>query len=151
MNPRDPIVEPLLQAYLDTALARPFDWAVHHCCHFAGAWVHAAEGLDPLADLPRVASARAAHRLVRRLGGLPAAVTARLGRAPVPGAQARLGDVVAMPMARLGGSGEALGICCGASAALGEPVSVFIADAGAAVFWPTADATHCWPLRVAAP
>lgn len=143
-------IDTRLQAYLATALAQPFDWATHNCCHFAAGWVRTVEGVDALAGMPALSGAGSARRLLRWLGGLPAAVTLRLGREPVPGVQARVGDLVAMPMDRLGTRGMAVGICCGLSAALDDaPVAVFIGPDFAA-YWPTADAPHCWPLRAAA-
>lgn len=142
-------IERRLQVYLVDALARPFDWAVRNCCHLGARWVAEVEGRDPMAGLPATPDARSARVLLARLGGLAAAWTRQLGRDPVAGSLARVGDLVAMPMARLGGRGDAVGICCGLSAALGESVAVFIDEQAAAVFWPTAEATHCWPLRPA--
>lgn len=139
-----------LSAYLTTALARPFDWATHNCCHFAAGWVRTVEGVDALAGMPPLTGAGSARRLLRWLGGLPAAVTLRLGREPVPGAQARVGDVVALPLAALGGQPGhyTVGICAGVSAALGVSVSVFVTDT-AAIYWPTAEASHAWHVQSA--
>lgn len=139
-----------LDLYLAKALARPFDWAEHNCCHFAAGWVREIEGTDPLRNLPPLDGARSARRLLRWLGGLPTAVTQRLGRDPIQPAQCGLGDLVALPLERLGKQrpGYTLGICCGESAALAPAtVAVFLREDGGAIWWPTADASHAWALR----
>jgi hypothetical protein len=139
-----------LDAYLVRALARPFDWAEYNCCHFAAGWVRAVEGRDPLDNLPPLDGARSARRLLRWLGGLPAAVTQRLGRAPIEPAQCKMGDLVALPLQRLGKQrpGYTLGICCGESAALvPATVAVFLREGGGAIWWPTSDCSHAWAVR----
>ena len=136
-----------LDAYCRAAAAQPFDWATHNCCHFAGGWVRLVEGVDPLAGMPRLAGARDARRLVRWLGGLAEAVTLRLEREPIAPARARLGDVVLLPLSRIGGGhGNCVGICVGPSAALGAQVAMYLTEA-AAVYWPVAEASHAWALR----
>lgn len=135
----------LLDEYLTAQASLPFDWATHNCCHFVGGWVREVEGVDPMASMPEMASKHEALRLLRSLGGLPAAVTRHLRRAPVAPGLVRVGDVVAMPLERLGGKPgrHSLGICVGLGAATGELVAVFQAEAGC-VFWPTLDAQHAW-------
>lgn len=82
--------------------ARPFEWASNNCCHFAAEWVHYATRRNPMATLDTTADARAALRMVRRLGGsLRAAWSQQLGRAPIDAALAQTGDVVLLPTAAL--------------------------------------------------
>lgn len=137
-----------LDEYLTAQASLPFDWETHNCCHFAGGWVREIEGTDPLANLPELTGQHDALRLLRSFGGLPAAVTRHLRREPVAPTLARLGDVVALPLERLGGKPGrySIGICAGIGAALGASVSVFGLASGCA-FWPTAEASHCWALR----
>lgn len=135
-----------LNAYLMQACARPFSWAEHNCCHFAGGWVREVEGRDPLAGMPPLNGERSARRLVRWLGGLAEAVTLRLEREPIAPARARVGDVVLLPLSRVaGGHGNCVGICVGPSAALGAQVAVYLTEQ-AAIYWPVADATHAWRI-----
>lgn len=129
-----------LEAYLAEA-ARPFDWASHNCCQFAARWVQQAEGLDamPLVPTPDAASA---WRLIHSYGGLPEAITEQLGRAPIPVGSAQVGDVVAMPLERLGGANGryTVGLCNGR-------VSVYLLEDGAHLTWPTLEASYAWRVE----
>lgn len=128
-----------LDAYLAAAALRgPFDWGRNNCCHFAFGWVREVEGRDPLADLA-MADERAALRIIARYGGLEHAISARLARAVQPVGQAQVGDVILLPLSRLGGA-EArftVGLCFGRTA-------VFLLEDGAFAHWPTLEATHAW-------
>jgi hypothetical protein len=136
-----------LQAYLAEAGQQPFDWAGHHCCHFAGRWVELVEGFDPLFGLPVTPDAAAAWRLIHRMGGLPATITRRLQRPAMASGMAWVGDVVLLPLERLGGpcGHWTVGLCDGRT-------SVFVMPSGATVHWPTTCASHAWrvePGRIA--
>ena len=129
-----------LDAYLMES-ARPFDWATHNCCHFAGRWVQIVEGRDPLADLPMV-SMKAMARAVQEFGCLESAICFQLGRAPVAPAMAQLGDIVLMPTRVWGGDEGrfSVGICCGSRA-------VFITETGAWCYWPVLEAACAWRVQ----
>ncbi len=77
----------------------PFDWGGNDCARYAGACVAAQAGADPLAGLVWVdeASARA---LLTTLGGLEAAVDARLRR--IAPAFAMRGDIAGIADTDLG-------------------------------------------------
>jgi hypothetical protein len=80
-------------ALLDARMRAPFAWGrrANDCVSFAGAAVLAQTGEDLLADLPDWTTAIGATRALKRVGGLVAAVDARLS--PVPNALAQRGDV----------------------------------------------------------
>lgn len=148
-----------LTAYLAVRAERParaFDWRGNNCCHFAAGWWHYATGSDPLAGLDSTADARAARRLVQRLGGsLVQAVAQQLGREPIAAALAQTGDVVLVPTAALltaavadepaqrDGVGHVAGVCNGRHA-------VVMDWAGVAQFVPVELAEVAFRLRVAA-
>lgn len=69
-----------LAEYITANLDRPFAWGSMDCVHFAAGWLVHATGRDYLADLPKWASAKEAHRLIKKLGGLEKAVDERLAR-----------------------------------------------------------------------
>lgn len=79
-----------LLAELESRAQLPFDWRRNDCARFAAACVRAQTGDNPLKGL-RWGSAAGARRLLDRLGGMEAAVDARLRR--IPPAFARRGDV----------------------------------------------------------
>jgi hypothetical protein len=81
-----------LMTTVAAAQPRPFDWGVHDCVTFAADCVRAMTGADPLADLPGWASARQALRVIHDLGGMEAALSARLGE-PIAPAFAQRGDL----------------------------------------------------------
>lgn len=124
---------------------QPWDWASANCCHFAARWVQLVTGRDPMDGLAPTPDARCALRLVRELGGLESAWTARLGAAPVAPSLAQLGDVVLLPTPGAGtagpdaGVGHLVGIC-------GGRTSVFRGGDGALVFLPTMDSVAAWRL-----
>lgn len=103
-----------LQTFLQPWYAQRFDWAQRNCCHFVAAWVRAREAFDPLAGLaPMPGTQRRVLRYAGRLGGLCKAWTKQMGRAPVRGELAQLGDVV---LFALGAHHEVVGICNGRTA-----------------------------------
>lgn len=123
----------LLQQYLATAPA--FDWAAHHCGHFAARWVALATG-RPAPQMPPVDTPRTAWRAVQRLGG-PAAACARvLGLQPLAVPLAAVGDLVLLPLGRSGRRG-ALGICAGRMA-------MFLNLRGHVEALPALQASHAW-------
>ncbi|MBE7420682.1 MAG: hypothetical protein HS128_23545 [Ideonella sp.] len=126
-----------LAEYLAEA-ARPFDWATHNCCHFAAGWVRLIEGLDAMPLVP-TPDAMQAWRLIASYGGLADAITQELGRAPIAPAEARLGDVVLMPLMS---DRASVGISNGR-------VSMFLADDGSVLALPTLQAVHAWRIGAA--
>lgn len=77
----------------------PFDWKQNDCARFAAAIVEAQTGKRPLKGL-RWGSAAGARRVLERLGGMEAALDARLR--PVAPALAQRGDVAGVPDHALG-------------------------------------------------
>lgn len=76
---------------------RAFRWhSGRDCVSFAGACVAAQTGYDPLADLPRWRTRAEGLAIATELGGLEAAVDARLGDRVAP-ALALRGDVAGLP------------------------------------------------------
>lgn len=114
----------LLDRYLRDVAAQPeaFTWQRRNCCHFVGGWVLRATGRDCLTGLADVADARAARRVLARLGArsLGTAVTARLGWPSRAVALAQVGDVVLIESspASAGLLGATLGVCNGRVASL---------------------------------
>lgn len=97
---------------LDEERHRPFAWGVFDCAAFAAGAVWALTGENPMADLAeRYADEASGRRLLRELGGLEAAVTARLGEPLANKLLARRGDVVLFDA---GEQGISLGVCEGA-------------------------------------
>jgi len=127
-----------LSAYAAAHGPREFDWQAANCCHFAARWVAAETGVDPMVDLPAVASARAAQRLIRTLGGsLVAAWSRQLGREPISPLLAQTGDIVRVPIDD--NKDEAIGICSGRTA-------MIVARDGGVVHVGLQFATHAWRL-----
>lgn len=79
--------------------AMPFDWKANDCARFAAAIVEAQTGKRPLRGL-RWSTAAGAKRVLDRLGGMEAAVSARL--LPIAPAEAQRGDIAGVPDANLG-------------------------------------------------
>lgn len=82
-------------ALLDARACTPFEWGPdkHDCFAFPGAAVEALTGDNPIARCGRSwSSARGAHAVLRRLGGVAAAVDTVLPRLESP-AFAHRGDV----------------------------------------------------------
>jgi hypothetical protein len=76
----------------------PFTWGGNDCVTLAADWIEQATGTDPIADIRGWTDALSAARTIEALGGLEAAITARLGE-PIPPAFARRGDVVLLDIA----------------------------------------------------
>lgn len=130
----------LLTDYL-ASRPRVFDWGLANCCQFAGAWVLAIEGRDPMAGLRATPTMRDARRLIRELGGdLATAITRRLGRGSIPPTLAQVGDLALAP---LDGEAAAVGICAGMTL-------VCVDQAGACVHIPMQAAQHAWRVGVPA-
>lgn len=112
ITPRLPGWPELLAACLQAVATTPFAWGRHDCCTFAGDAVQAIRGADPMADLRGAyKSQRSAAKVLKAEGGLPAAVSRRLGEPKAP-LLAQRGDVVLFTMQ---GTGPALGVCTGSS------------------------------------
>ena len=130
-----------LAAFIESRRRRPFAWGEHDCVVFAADAVRELTGVDHLSEFRgRYATARAAAKLLRDVGQLDAAVTARLGPAVAPRAAQR-GDVVLLDLSGASAShasaatdasegaermeppgvGAALGICLGAVIAAPGP------------------------------
>lgn len=107
-----------LSAYLTQLGAEPFDWRANNCVHFAGRYVAMVEGGEPLSGIAMAPTLAGTRRLIKRHGGLAAAVTKRLGREPIPPAFAQVGDVVLIPLSTTDPEALALGLCCGDCAAV---------------------------------
>lgn len=80
-----------LAAYLEAQRVQPFAWGSNDCVLFAAGAVRAITGAD-LLPVQRWQSVREASRLLVRLGGLRAALDARLPAVPL--AYAQRGDVL---------------------------------------------------------
>jgi len=89
-----------LSDYLDAAMARPWAWGSMDCCHFAGDWIRAATGRDPLAPYRgRYDSAAGAARLVARRGGLLTMVDVEMARCGFERTSTpEHGDIAILPM-----------------------------------------------------
>jgi hypothetical protein len=90
-----------LARYLAERRAMPFAWGRkgNDCAAFAGGAIKAQTGRDPLAGL-RWSTATGAARLIARLGGMEAAVSARL--TPIAPAKAHRGDLAGVADGRFG-------------------------------------------------
>ena len=99
-----------LDGYVHSRMDQAFAWGVQDCCTFAADWVALATGADPMHDLRGLDTALAAHRKLDELGGMLAAVDARLG-AHIPGGMAQAGDVVLITLAS---GSKAMAVCLGA-------------------------------------
>lgn len=85
-----------LLAWIEHAQDRSFAWRFgRDCVSFALGAVQAQTGVDLLADIPLWSTRAEALKVARSLGGLTAAIDARMER--VPAAMARRGDVAALP------------------------------------------------------
>lgn len=125
-----------LDAYAQRQRERgAFDWGTNNCCHFAAGWVRECEGLDAM-PLLLTPDRKAALRLIQSYGGLAAAVSQQLGRAPIAPAHAAVGDVL---LFKLPGGMPALGLCNGRKAFLLTPEG----SLGTA---PTLEAARAWRI-----
>ena len=100
-----------LYALLERKRFEGFEWGEHDCCTWAASAVAAVSGQQISFPGPYT-SARQALRVVRALGGLPAAVTAALGSEPMPASHAQRGDIVLLRQPR-SFDGHALAVCFG--------------------------------------
>ena len=111
-----PTAAPAWQGAFEAAIAgarrRAFAWGAHDCCTFAAACWQARTGVDGLAGLSW-ASEDEAQALLSSLGGLRAAVTARLG-VPVAPLLAAYGDLVLAVDPHDPQQRQALAVCMGA-------------------------------------
>lgn len=134
--------EDRLDAAIEEARRRPFEWGVHDCALFAAGIVEALTGFDCCAEWRGGYAGEAeAAQVVRASGGLSAMVTAVLGQ-PILIAFAQRGDVV---MIEVGPSAEwegALGVCVGDKAA--------VATASGLRFAPRAMWLHAWRVGAGA-
>lgn len=81
-----------LHAYVASHMRTPFAWGAHDCVLFAAGAVQAQTGQDPLGGYRRRwTSERGAARVLKRLGGMEAAVDGVLPS--IPPATAQRGDV----------------------------------------------------------
>ena len=79
---RPPSLDLSLDAYLDRALRQPWRWGKMDCCFFAGDWIAAATGRDPMAARRGTYStATGARRLIAENGGLLALADLEMTRA----------------------------------------------------------------------
>lgn len=86
-----------LLAYLAERRLMPFAWGRdrNDCVSYGAGALLAMTGWDPLAGMPHWSTERGALRVMRRFGGLVAAVTGRLS--PIAPALAHRGDVAGVP------------------------------------------------------
>lgn len=69
-----------LHDYITKNLCAPFVWGKHDCVLFAANWVKDAARIDCLDGLGTWATAMEANAAIKRVGGLEAAIDARLTR-----------------------------------------------------------------------
>jgi hypothetical protein len=98
-----------LDGFMAERQALAFAWGVQDCCVFAADWVRLGTGVDPMQDLRGLDTAIAAHRRLVELGGMLAAVDARMG-AHIAGPFAQVGDVA---MVTLESDAKAMAVCLG--------------------------------------
>lgn len=83
-----------LDAFIEARRNRPFAWGAHDCVLMAADWVLEATGVDPIEGWRgRWKSASQAARMLAQAGGIPGAVTARLGKPLDPVLFAIRGDI----------------------------------------------------------
>jgi hypothetical protein len=116
----------VLDAEVKACLTRPFEWGSHDCALMAADIVKAMTGEDLMADMRgKYTNATGARRVIHKLGGLEAAITARLGE-PKPLGFAQRGDVVLAELAL----GPTVGVCMGINSAFpGVEGAQFVATA----------------------
>ncbi len=98
-----------LDAYLDAALARRWQWGGMDCCFFAGDWVAAATPLDPLGPYRGLYdTALGARRLIMARGGLVKMVGDTMARHGFQEtSEAEHGDVGVLKVENVGDHGVA--------------------------------------------
>lgn len=106
--------EQILDAKIEEAASRAFEWGRFDCCRFAAECADAISGSSHLAFLEtQYGDERSALRRLAELGGVRAATTLHMGE-PIEGwARARRGDVCLIPT----DIGDGLGVCTGAAIA----------------------------------
>lgn len=105
-----------LDAAVEAARRRPFEWGTHDCALWAASVVQALTGVDHAAGLRgRYRSAAGALRLLAKRGGLAVLATRALG-APIDVRHAQRGDLV-LACQPLDAGMPALGICLDTRAA----------------------------------
>ena len=118
-----------LNAYIDGASAKMFDWGRHDCCTFAAGAVHAITGVDWMPEFRgRYDSEKTAKAALKDIGrgSLLKTICSKFGK-PVAPAKARRGDLM---LANLG-DGPALMVCVGPDAigpGLGNLIRVPVSD-----------------------
>lgn len=125
---------------MTNALHEPFAWGLNDCCTFAASWVQISTGEDALRTFSRHwRTAAGAARVLKRHGGLMAAVTRVLGE-PVRPALAHRGDLLLMP-ANLTAE-RMMGGCLGVSfgSRVGSP------GQGGLALIPAGEAVACWRI-----
>lgn len=90
---------PALIAFIDSRQTMPYLWGENDCAAFVGGAVKAATGKDPLKGL-RWSSQTGAMRVLKRVGGMEAALDARFKR--VSPTMAKRGDIAGVPDPALG-------------------------------------------------
>jgi hypothetical protein len=90
---------PELLAFVDSRQNTPHSWGDNDCAKFVAGAVKAATGKDPLKGL-RWGTQTGALRVLKRLGGIEAALDERFER--IPPALAKRGDIAGVPDEALG-------------------------------------------------
>lgn len=104
-----------LDDFLHMRQDTPFNWLHWNCCSMVASWVHLKTGRHVMRGVPATPTRRAAHRLIREIGGSLAGVWNQwMGSEPVAANLAQVGDVVLVNA----GEDTAVGICCGRTAAV---------------------------------
>lgn len=98
-----------LQAKIEASKAKPFVWGENDCFTFAADCVFAITGEDKMAKRRgKYKTELGANKMLKRVGGVEAAITSELGE-PMAPAFAQRGDVVYF----VGAMGETAGVCIG--------------------------------------
>ena len=120
-----------LAAFNQARRRMPFAWGSNDCVTLAADWIEEATGVDPIADIRGWSDALSAGRTIEALGGLEAAITARLGDGIAP-AFAQRGDVVLLDIA----GRETVGVVYGTHAmGPGEEGAVMVPMSVALAAW----------------
>lgn len=88
-----------LIAFIDSRQNMPYWWGENDCISFAAGAVEAATGKDHLKGL-RWSTQASAMRVLKRAGGIEAALDKRFKR--IPPSMAKMGDIAGVPDAVLG-------------------------------------------------
>jgi formylmethanofuran dehydrogenase subunit D len=131
-NLRIPNWERELFALIDANRDTPFQWGEHDCIAWGAACVTAITGKAPVNNKLKRKDEKQAARLLKKIGGVSAAVTMELGDPMVNKLMARRGDIVVLS----NGERECVGVCVGDSAAC--------VDYDGMVFIPMTKAVSAW-------